>query len=169
MLKRTVLPSFSCLVLLLVISCISLNSYAASRVISSKQPWCSKCKLNVFHATGKCSGGGTIGMDPVHYNLFFIGNDVYAKGTGFTPQSTVDIYVVPDQDWALGDIIPTDVSSNGVEVLTIGAGGVLPCTKIWGRPLDPGDYDIIVDANQDGAYNSGDAIDGETGIGFRVK
>lgn len=169
MLKRMVLLSFSCFVLFAAIFCMSLNSYAASRVISSKQPWCSKCKLNVFHATGKCSGGGQIGMDPVHYNLFRRGNDVYAKGTGFTPLSTIKIYVVPDQDWVFDDIIPADESSNGVEVVKIGALGVLPCKKIWGRPLDSGDYDIVVDANQDGTFNSGDAVDGETGeIGFRV-
>ncbi len=111
-------------------------------------------------------------MDPVHYNLFRRGNDVYAKGTGFTPLSTVDIYVVLDQDWVPGDIIPLpDESTNGVEMVTIGALGRLVCTKIWGRQLDPGDYDIVVDADQDGTFDpaDGDAVDGETDeIGFSV-
>ncbi len=170
MLKRTVLSSFTCLVLLVAIFCISLNSYAAPRVISSKQPWCSKCKLSVFHAKGKCSGGGQIGMDPVHYNLYSRGNDVYAKGTGFNPPNyLVDIYVVPDQNWVLGDIITADVTPDGVEQVIVGSTGVLECTKIWGRVLVPGNYDIIVDANQDGTYDSGDAIDGVNNIGFTVR
>lgn len=177
-LKKGVFASLSCLVLWAAIFCISSNSYAAPRVISSKEPWCSKCKLNVFHKKGKCAGGGQLGMDPVHYDIFRLGENVYAKGTGFNPPlSTVDIYVVADKDWTIGDrfgpsnlLDPQDVSTDGIEQATVGNNGVLRCTKVWGKPLVPGDYDIIVDVNQDGTVDNGDAIDGKKNvIGFTVK
>lgn len=179
-LKRAVLSTFSFLVAAVIIFCITLNAYAAPRVVSTSWPWCNKCKLNVFHKKGKCSGGGTLGIDPIHYNLFRIGNDVYAKGIGLNTSSPyiVDIYVVPDQDWTLGDrfgpgnpLDPQDVTPDGVEQVIVGQSGILKCTKIWGKPLVPGNYDIIVDADQDGTYDpSIDAIDGEQGeVGFKVK
>lgn len=181
-LKKGVFASLSCLVLWAVIFCMSLNSYAAPRVISSKQPWCVKCKLFIVHPKGKCAGGGVPGMDPVHYDLFRRGENVYAKGTGFNPPNDlVDIYVVADKDWTIGDRFgplnlgdPQDITPDGVEQATVGRNGVLRCTKVWGKPLVAGDYDIIVDANQDGTLNSGDAADGAkiggvNTIGFRVK
>lgn len=178
LLKRGVISSLGCFVLLVAIFCIPLSTYAAPRVISSKQPWCKKCKLTVFHAKGKCSGGGTIGMDPVHYNLFSRGNDVYAKGTGFNapaPGYLVDIYVFDDRDWTLGDTFgpthpgdPQDVS-DGVETILVGSSGIINCERVWRKPLTGGPYDILVDANQDGTYDTGDAVDGEDDIGFKVK
>ncbi len=103
-------------------------------------------------------------------NEFKTTNDVYAKGEHFPPLTNVDIYVTLNKKWKLGDSIGSDVSSDGAETVATDSDGKIPCTKIWGNPLTKGLYDIVVDANQDGTYNAGDAIDGKSNnAGFRVR
>lgn len=102
-------------------------------------------------------------------NNFKTTDDVYAKGEHFLPSNSVDIYVALNQKWNVGDAIGSDVSG-GKETVIIDSEGKIPCTKIWGSPLTAGKYDIVVDANQDGTYNSGDAIDGKSiNPGFKVR
>jgi subtilase family serine protease len=81
--------------------------------------------------------------------------DVYATGSGFTT-ATVDIYVVHDRDWNNGDQIPSDVTG-AVETASVANGDVGP-VLVWHAPLMIGEYDIVIDANQDGFYNA--ATDG---------
>lgn len=103
-------------------------------------------------------------------NRFRTRNAVYAKGEHFPPFSTVDIYVTPNRKWERGDPIGTDVSTDGVNQVATDDEGEFHCTKIWADPLTVGMYDIIVDANQDGTYNAGDAIDGRRrNPGFKVR
>ncbi|MEA1866326.1 MAG: hypothetical protein U9N46_14270 [Euryarchaeota archaeon] len=82
--------------------------------------------------------------------------DVYAAGSGFTPGTSVDIYVVLDQDWNDGDQIPADVTG-AVETVPVNDGDVGP-VLVWHAPLTPGRYDIVIDANQNGFYDT--ATDG---------
>ena len=101
-------------------------------------------------------------------NLFFTNEDVYAIGSGFIANDTIDIYVVADRDWTDGNAIPGDVSGGAeTNVQCDGNGDVY--FLVWPQPLVVGDYDIVYDADQDGFYDWGiDAIDGMS-PGFTVR
>jgi hypothetical protein len=86
----------------------------------------------------------------------------------------IDRYIVKHKDnWLQGDELK-DVSGPNPEGSTIQTG----CTNmgnvlIWPAPLDPGEYDIIIDFNRNGIYDEGvDILDGTnvdgTNVGFRV-
>ena len=112
------------------------------------------------------------------HNNFRTGNDVYVRGEHFPSSTNVDIYVIPNKKWRLGDRFgpfnpsdPQDVTL-AVETLTTSdsASGKIPCTKIWDDPSTRGRFDIVVDANQDGTFNAGDKIDGRSmNAGFMVR
>ena len=55
--------------------------------------------------------------------------NVYAAGSGFTPDTNVDIHVVQDQDWNDGDPIPPDVTG-AVETASVVNGGIAP-VLVW--------------------------------------
>jgi hypothetical protein len=78
--------------------------------------------------------------------------NVYATGSGFTSGTNVDIHVVPDQDWNDGDHIPSDVTG-AVETVSVNGGNIVP-VLIWHAPLVVGEYDIVIDANQNGVYDA---------------
>jgi hypothetical protein len=83
--------------------------------------------------------------------------DVYAAGSGFAAGTNVDIYVVPDQDWNDGDPIPADVTGSAD---TVSVNGDIGPVLVWHAPLVIGEYDIVIDANQNGVYNtSTDGLD----------
>ncbi len=103
------------------------------------------------------------------HNNFKTSDDVRVKGEHFPALTNVDIYVTLEQKWQQGDPI-SDISTDGVETVATDDEGEFSCPKIWGNPLTKGRYDIVVDANQDGTYNAGDAVDGRSNnAGFRVK
>lgn len=83
--------------------------------------------------------------------------DVYAAGSGFTPSTNVDIYVVPDQDWNDGDQVLQDVTG-AVETVPVMNDGDVGPVLVWHSPLVSGSYDIVIDANQNGYYDA--ATDG---------
>ena len=84
--------------------------------------------------------------------------DVYAAGSGFAAGTNVDIYVVLDRDWTNGDQIPSDVTG-AVETVSVANGDVGP-VLVWHAPLVIGEYDIVIDANQNGVYDvSTDGLD----------
>lgn len=107
-------------------------------------------------------------------NTFNEGDPVFAQGKFFPPNENVDIYVTDDRSWSPGDSLSgLDVSDDGpnFNVATDSNGKIL-CTDVAYIPgLLPGDYDIVVDANQDGTFDKkdGDAVDGKNGRGFRVQ
>ena len=83
---------------------------------------------------------------------------MYAAGSGFTPGTNADIYVVPDQDWNDGNPIPSDVTG-AVETVSVNGGDIAP-VRVWHAPLTPGRHDIVIDANQNGVYDaSTDGLD----------
>ena len=95
---------------------------------------------------------------------------MYATGSGFIPNSSVDVYIWYDIAWTDNMTIPGDVSSDGPNYdLPIDGAGILGSANVWAPPLTPGDYDMVFDADQDGKYNaSADAVDGPNPPGFRV-
>lgn len=111
-------------------------------------------------------------------------------------QIDVDIYVTQNRRWVFGDSIASAPGTTMVTVTTeeytilapdnckdpVDADtepdiipdpcstqrGRVPCTLIWGSAV-AGSYDIVIDANQDGIFNTGDAVDGKgEKAGFKV-
>lgn len=89
-------------------------------------------------------------------NTYRVNEDVYATGAGFTTGTKADIHVVPNQDWNDGDPIPPDVTGS-VETVPV-VNGEIALVLIWHAPLVLGEYDIVIDADQNGLYNA--SVDG---------
>jgi hypothetical protein len=99
---------------------------------------------------------------------FTTSETVYASGAYFPAYTDVDIYIVEDREWTDGDPIPADISG-GVETVQTDADGNLPVTAVWAPTLVVGEYDLVIDANQNGYYNAGiDAVDDPNHPGFVV-
>lgn len=94
---------------------------------------------------------------------------VYATGSGFRPNSTVDVYIVSDRAWANGDYVSDYfIFMVRKNVPTDEYGNIVP-TEIWPNP-NPGEYDMFFDANQNGIYEVGvDAVDHPNHPGFIVQ
>ncbi len=104
-------------------------------------------------------------------NQFLIGEDVYAKGNGFDPDTLVDIYIINDYEGYLPiNSSLVDVSDDGVETVPIDNDGKLPLTKVWGDPKTNGRYDIYVDSNRNGKFDglSTEPVNDGIEIGFEV-
>jgi hypothetical protein len=82
---------------------------------------------------------------------------------------TVSLYVVADKStWNDGDPL-TDVSLDGIETLTLNSGQGTQTIQIWGAPLTPGNYDIVVDVDRDGVFDAElDCVDDLEIAGFFV-
>ena len=85
-------------------------------------------------------------------DTFALGESVYAIGSGYAASTTYDLYVVNDTTWTDGMTIPTRVSGTETTVTTDELGRISEGTVIWASATI-GDYDIIVDVNQSGAYD----------------
>ncbi len=95
---------------------------------------------------------------------------VFATGSGFVPNTYVDVYIVGDLAWADGMAIPPDVSSDGVDTVLTDAVGNLGPALVWLPPLTPGQYDLVFDANQNGLYDAAiDVVDDPNHPGFVVE
>ncbi len=102
-------------------------------------------------------------------NKFKTDESVYIEGGNFKPSTNVDVYVTNNRKWVKGDQL-SDVSTDGIETVQTTSKGNIPKTMVWGAPIVEGKYDIVVDANQDGTFNEGDAIDGKSADpGFKVR
>ena len=98
-------------------------------------------------------------------NIFELTQDVYCYAGNLPDSTDVDIYVVANKDvWNDGASL-TDVSG-GYETKTIESDGNIATTKIWNAPLTEGDYDLVVDTNRNGEWNTGEPIDSEVDVGF---
>ena len=98
-------------------------------------------------------------------NTFELSEDVYCYAGNLPADTDVRIYVVANQDvWTDGEGL-TDVSG-GYETELTESDGSIATTKIWGATLTEGDYDIVVDTNRNGEWNTGEPIDREVDIGF---
>lgn len=105
--------------------------------------------------------------------VFRVDDDVFVKARGLPSDSLVDIYVIQNREWSFGDIIdelPFDAVVCAEFDLTTGSAGRIPCALIWEHPLIPDLYDIFVDTNQDGTFNSNDVVENKgKKAGFRVR
>jgi hypothetical protein len=106
----------------------------------------------------------------VRKDVYATTDNVYATGSGFQPDTNVDVYIVADLSWSDGDPIPDDVSSDRVKTLTADDYGTIGPATVWPAPLTPGEYDLVFDANQNGTYDYGiDAVDHPDHPGFTVR
>jgi hypothetical protein len=113
---------------------------------------------------GESTDSGGVGQD-----LYHTYETVYATGSGFRPNSEVDVHVVEDRAWTDGDPIPDDVSGRTETVTTKGDGGLGPA-DVWAPPVTPGEYDIVFDANRNGQFDAAtDAVDDPNHPGFVVQ
>ena len=91
-------------------------------------------------------------------NCFLTTETVYAKGTGFCKNCNYNIYVCSHP-------VSNGASLSGSSSVSTDSNGYFtPQPKSLG-PFPKGDYDIVVDENGDGYYNSGiDAIDSSVAV-----
>jgi hypothetical protein len=103
-------------------------------------------------------------------NTFDLSESVYCyAGNLPANDNVVHIYVVPNRDdWAVGDTIGSDVSSDGLNTVSTDSSGNIDVTEIWPSPLDAGQYDIVVDWDQDGELDEGEPVDAMTTAGFEA-
>ncbi len=101
---------------------------------------------------------------------FYTNETVYVTSTGniLDNSSYVWVYVVSDSNSWSGNINLTDVST-GRKLLQTNSTGSLLTYPIWLPTLTVGKYDVVVDINKDGYYNSTvDFVDSSSGTGFEV-
>jgi len=111
-----------------------------------------------------CTDGGD------HLNNVDVGGSVYLKAFNGTPDTSVDVYVVPNRyDWAPGMFLYDYTES--VEHLTFDGDGEIAPTVIWQQALndESAAWDVVVDLNANGVYDTGDYLDGQIGVGFVVQ
>ena len=98
-----------------------------------------------------CDASGT------RIDTFMVYENVYASGSGYEANTVYNVYVVVDTNWIDGMPIPSYVTRYTV---TSSSSGIIPPILVWGQPLTPGKYDIVVDVNGNGKYDAGvDALD----------
>ena len=100
------------------------------------------------------------GITGVKKDSFDLGATVYVNGSGYSPSTIFDLYVVDDvETWTNGMPIPPRVLLTASTVSSDSSGNVLP-TDVWNNPQAIGKYDILVDVNSNGQYDENiDALD----------
>jgi len=97
----------------------------------------------------------------VEKDVFMVGEDVYCIiKTVHAGTLTVDVYVVYNDEWHGGGVM-TD-RGDGYDTITLTSAGpneVHGPFLIWSAPLKVGDYDIVVDQNQNGVRDPGEKVD----------
>ena len=117
--------------------------------------------MGVFFCCYGCDFCGTASKR----NTFELTEDVYCYAGNISPGEEVHIYVVANKDvWNDGTSL-ADVSG-GYETKTTESDGSIATTKIWNATLTEGEYDIVVDTNRNGKWNTGEPIDNEVDVGF---
>ncbi|MGD8566211.1 MAG: hypothetical protein PVF96_07690 [Candidatus Bathyarchaeota archaeon] len=93
-------------------------------------------------------------------NTFDLGEIVFVNGSGYSPFTEYDCYVVWDQiTWMDGMILPERVPETEPAIFSDAYGNIVP-TSVWHNPQTVGNYDIVIDVNDNGQYDAGvDALD----------
>ena len=100
---------------------------------------------------------------------FLTRETVYAIGSGFLPGTFVNIYIINPNIWDDGKAIPSDVSGDGMNTVSVSSLGGFGPIIVWPTLLTIGSYDIVFDANQNGQYDAGiDFVDHISLSGFSV-
>jgi hypothetical protein len=84
---------------------------------------------------------------------FLVYQTVYVEGTGYSSEADYAIYLVPHQEWVDGMAIPEAVEGT-LSVITSDVEGNVPATAVWEPYLTVGEYDVVVDINDNGVYDA---------------
>jgi hypothetical protein len=93
-------------------------------------------------------------------DTFDLGETVYVNGSGFSSSTGYSFYLVADQEtWTDGMAIPPRVPETETSIPS-NADGTLGPLPVWADPQTSGNYDIIIDINNNGQYDAGiDTLD----------
>ena len=89
----------------------------------------------------------SVGNSKATFNLT---DNIYTKGQGFTADTNITIYLIPDG----ADASPANAVADAST--TTNSTGSLPITLVWSQPLTAGEYDIWADVNQNEVFDDGD-------------
>jgi len=116
-----------------------------------------------------CSSGDATDSVGGVQEVYNTGEPVYATGSGFAPNGSVDIYIVDDYAWVGGENITDYYVYASLKDVPTDAAGNIASTEIWPNPI-PGEYDMVFDANQNEIYDVGvDVVDHPAHPGFTVE
>ena len=93
-------------------------------------------------------------------DAFDLGETVYVVGGGFMPSTEYEFYIVEDVvNWINSMQIPIRVAGSATMVTSSSSGSILP-SEVWNNPQTIGQFDIIVDVNNNTVYDEGtDVLD----------
>jgi len=114
-------------------------------------------EVAVPHPTiGSCNSAG------VKVDTFYPNETVYVNGDNYGFSASYEIYLVNDVvTWVDHMLIPARITGTATTVASNSGGAVDPVT-VWNAPLTLGKYDIVVDVNGNGRYDSEiDALDSD--------
>ncbi|MCW4033107.1 MAG: LamG domain-containing protein [Candidatus Bathyarchaeota archaeon] len=117
-----------------------------------------------------CYMGDATNQYGVILDAFHVKSPVYTTGSGFVPNSLVNLYITTDQAWTDGMAITAPIRTITVQA---GASGNLGPVMVWAS-ADFGHYDLIFDTDQNGQYDIGtnligfDVVDHPNHPGFSV-
>ncbi|MBN1762389.1 MAG: right-handed parallel beta-helix repeat-containing protein [Methanomicrobia archaeon] len=148
-----------------VIRCgVDNNTFRAKGNYSNVWTYSNEDKVTV---TVPCPGGYASDSGGSEQEVYYTDQTVYATGSGFAPNSEVDIYITEDKHWVDGTPINSTIYAQKHNVTTDGNGSIIG-EEIWPNP-DPGEYDIVYDTNNNMKFDLGvDAVDNENDPGFIV-
>ena len=103
---------------------------------------------------------------------FDMGEIVFVNGSGFSPSTGYNLYVVVDQaTWTDGMTIPERVPDTE-PFISSNTGGTIGPITVWHDPQTAGGYDIVVDVDGNGQYDIGSDVlddnDVEATAGFVI-
>jgi hypothetical protein len=85
------------------------------------------------------------------------GLPVYATGSGFTPSTSYQVWLVQQDEFDRPNEPLVDYSNNGPNAVVTDASGNLPLTLL-GIPVAIDRYNVVVDTNGDGTIDDGDRV-----------
>jgi len=121
--------------------------------------------LTVGHVAAAGDAVQAVNANGRAFDVYQVDEDIYVSGRCLdAADSRTDVYVVGDRgSWKDGTEL-VDVSG-GVEEVDIDEDGELTLTRVWDSRLDVGEYDVVLDTDEDGEYDEGECV---TDDGFKV-
>jgi hypothetical protein len=127
--------------------------------------------LLVFYATpASAYGVWTCNQNGGMKTTFYNNETVYVASGNITSTGgqSVRMYIVANNDsWVSGKTL-VGVAGGGYSAIVTNGSGYIPVTPLWSNPVI-GTYDIVVDVNNDGVYNSSyDYVNSSSAVGLTI-
>ncbi|MFN3527645.1 MAG: NosD domain-containing protein, partial [Candidatus Altarchaeaceae archaeon] len=145
-----------------------MSSYGNNNTCDNPDGWNDE---GTTGCTYVCAGPGVMSTDENgnEQNVFPTGSNVYCKGWNLPANTQVCIYVVNNSDnWKEGDQL-IDESPDGYNTAQTNNDGTLNVTLIWANINVGPDiryFDIVIDVNCNGIWETNEPIDSVTTYGF---